>query len=232
MNPPIPRILLVEDDPSTGTFLASALEAIPAEVTLARDGATARACVRKARFDLWLVDANLPDGAGAALLADLRRHAPGVPALAHTADPDPATHAALRRAGFAAVLPKPLPVRALQDAVRVALDLPSPADLAGGLLVWDDPAAARALHGRLAHVATLRKLLRAELGRQRDEILAALDRHDTAAARAELHRLKASCGFVGAAQLAAAVQRLDAAPTCAMARSDFEAAVAGVLASA
>jgi hypothetical protein len=58
----------------------------------------------------------------------------------------------------------------------------------------------------------------------------ALQRGDAAAAREPLHRLKASCGFVGALALLAAVQRLAAHPERAEARSAFEACARQLLA--
>jgi HPt (histidine-containing phosphotransfer) domain-containing protein len=48
--------------------------------------------------------------------------------------------------------------------------------------------------------------------------------------RAELHRLAASCGFVGAARLAAVVRELQAAPLQPQALQRFDAAVDDLLA--
>jgi hypothetical protein len=75
--------------------------------------------------DLWLLDANLPDGSGIELLARLRERHPRVPALAHTADDSPSLKSRLLASGFAAVLVKPLTAVVLQRAVRQALELDS-----------------------------------------------------------------------------------------------------------
>ena len=67
----MPSILLVEDDPISALFLSAALEDLPANVQVAADCAQARAA--SGPFDAWLIDANLPDGTGAALLQRLRQ---------------------------------------------------------------------------------------------------------------------------------------------------------------
>jgi len=210
-----PRILLVEDDPTTHEFMRVALEALPATVLGARS--QAEALVLAETFDLCLVDANLPDGGGADLLQRLRVRQPQLPALAHTADHSPALHAALCAAGFAAVVIKPVTAAALRQAALGALDIhePLPAaavrECSNELPVWDDATALVALGGNAAHLQTLRKLFLQELDTQAAAITAALAGNDWAAAHQHLHRLRASTGFVGAARLQAAAQTLDVA---------------------
>lgn len=108
----------------------------------------------------------------------------------------------------------------------------SPATPTGKLPVWDDAAAAAALGGDRAHVVALRSLFLAELPAQRDAAMAAFERGDGAAAMAELHRLQASCGFVGAARLATAVDALRVAMDSDQARATFAHAVQDALDSA
>lgn len=236
---PMPRVLLVEDDPASRLFLAGALEAMPATVVVAGTVADAlRLAADSPAFDLWLVDANLPDGSGAGLLRGLRALDQATPALAHTASRERDALDALLAAGFAEVLVKPLTAATLQAGVGRVLGIAGPARIAeppmrcGKLPVWDDGAAATALGGDPAHVAALRALFLAELPAQRDAVLAALDRGDTGAAAAELHRLQASCGFVGAARLAAAVDALRARMDSGEARAGFAHAADDALDSA
>lgn len=214
-----PRILLVEDDPVSAAFLQAALTALPADVDAIATGTAARDLARASTYDLWLIDANLPDGSGAALLADLRARGGLAHAVAHTADREPATADALRVAGFSDVLVKPLTANDLHAAVRRALgarhvadagDTPLPA--ASALPVWDDDRALSALAGQLDHVRALRALFLDELPAARDTIEDAVRAGDQAAMHRTLHRLRASCGFVGAARLEASVTRLQAAP--------------------
>jgi DNA-binding response OmpR family regulator len=209
-----PRILLVEDDPVSRAFLAAAVEALPARVVAVDTCAQALRREQAEPCDLWLVDANLPDGSGASLLAGLRQHAKGTPALAHTASGDAADHRALRAAGFVDVLVKPLSMEALQAAIRGALGSgravaegqPQPYL---GLPPWDDAAALSALKGQQAHVVALRRLFLDELPGQCLAVERAIAHGDTATAGGELHRMRASCGFVGAVQLGEAARRLE-----------------------
>jgi CheY-like chemotaxis protein len=205
-----PRLLLVEDDPVSAAFLRDAASALPADVEVAANLAEAHARAVAAHHDLYLFDANLPDGRSETLLQQLRERGLQTPALAHTAACDAPVRERLLAAGFVDVLCKPLAVANLHDALRCHLGLP-PATC-GKQPNWDDDVALRALGGQQAHVDALRGLFLKELPGQRERIEAASVHGDEAAIRAELHRLVASCGFVGAARLAAAVQDLQAAP--------------------
>lgn len=213
--PALPRLLLVEDDPVSREFLSSAAATLPAAVDAVDTIAAAIACSAQGGHDLWLFDANLPDGSGGELLRTLRDFDPHTPALAHTASRDRAELDTLIAAGFSEVLIKPLGVEEWQAAIRRALGQPTetPASatrLCGKLPVWNDAAALAALNGNAQHVAALRDLFLGELPSQRESVAAALQRLDHAAAQDVLHKLKASCGFVGASRLLAAVEMLDA----------------------
>jgi len=237
---PRPRILLVEDDIITRSFLIAALEGLPAEVEVAGTLGEARACAETVRHDLWLIDANLPDGHGIELLGALRSRHPGVPAVAHTADADGTLHAQLRQAGFADSLIKPISRAALLDVVRRALaSRPAGARAGGGIAVamerqadsqdWDETSALAALNGQHKHLIALRELFLAELPGVRDAVDQAVVRHDEPALRSQLHRLQASCGFVGAARLARAVRQLHQMPASNQAHAGFQDAVASLL---
>lgn len=240
-DPALPRLLLLEDDPVSAAFLATALEALPARVDVAGSLAEAEP-LRDIRHALWLFDANLPDGTGSELLARWRMHGLTTPALAHTADARPEERDALIDAGFAEVLRKPLGVAALQAAVRQALGAdkkrgpkddgpPRDDDDKDGATspIWDDAVALRALNGNAALVETMRGLFLGELPALRMRIADALARADADAVRAELHKLQASCGFVGAARVLAAVMALRDAPLSREAFVRFEDAVDGTL---
>ena len=199
------RLLLLEDDAVSAAFLAQVLAGLGLRVLHAADLATARRLADPAQA-LWLFDARLPDGHGADLLPELRARGMGVPALALTASEDPVERERLARAGFAEVLGKPIGSAALQAAVLRHV----PARQA--LPRWDDTAALLALGGQRESVAALRRLFLQELPAQRAAIGAAVAVDDPDRVRELLHRLKAGCGFVGAAALLAAVRARDAAP--------------------
>ena len=219
-----PRILLVEDDPTSRAFLLAATEALPADVDSAASIAEAIALATRHDYALWLIDAHLPDGSGSTLLARLRARGLAVPAIAHTASHDAGEHDALRAAGFATTIAKPLPGAQWQAAIRAVLDpagatggapaadagdaLPEPASIA----VWNDATALAALAGNADSVSALRRLFLDELPGVRDALAQASMQRDVDGMRDHLHRLRASCGFVGAARLDAAATRLRDAP--------------------
>lgn len=220
-----PRILLVEDDAVSAAFLEAAIASLPACVAVAASAAQAMRLAMESDHDLYLIDANLPDASGIELLATLRTHAPATPALAHTADTDGALHTDLRAAGFGDVLLKPIAKRELQrrlhDILSVAADAAQAACAAVSgtdeLPLWDDAAALRALGGNAENVRSLRVLFLQELAQQRQAVLTG-DPHER---RDLLHRLLASCGFVGAMRLRGCVTTLHRAPADAAALREF-----------
>ena len=230
-----PRFLLVEDDIISRGFFKAALETLPADVDTADSLASALARAEPGEHDLWLIDVNLPDGNGAQLLHELRRSHPDTPALAHTADGDVSIHERLREAGFSDTLVKPLGRDQLLKAVRRALvnspagATPLPAAIELVVEDWDETAALAALNGQRNHLIALRELFLAELPGVRDAVEQAVDQHDASSLRNQLHRLQASCGFVGAARLARAVRQLHHAPESVPAQAGFRAAVAALL---
>lgn len=247
----LPRILLVEDEPVSAAFLRDAIAACPAHVASAETAAEALRLARERPFDLWLIDAHLPDGRGADLLVRLRAEGRDTPALAHTAETAKAVLDALIDAGFEEVLIKPLGVAALQGAIRRFVpsaaraahasvasvadkndgdDRADPERPTGGKFpVFDDATALRALNGRREHIAAMRGMWSAELPQQAQRIARALRDDDAAALRAELHKLLASTGFVGALRLQAAARELQAAPSAERARRQFDGAMADTL---
>ncbi len=226
-----PRLLLVEDDSVSCSFMTVALRALPAEVDTA---ASVRAALaHEGAYDLWLLDANLPDGSGTDLLADLRARFPATPALAHTADDSPALRAQLLAAGFDQVLVKPLTAAQLRQAAGRLLGLPSGqprvagegGDDAEAFPLWDQATALAALNGNQEHVATLRRMFLQELAGQHDQIHHALQTGNLEAAKKVLHQLKASSGFVGAMRLNAAAALLEKSLSDAGTLTDFSLAV-------
>lgn len=206
---PLPNLLLLEDDPTSAAALRAGLEALPAWVDHAPTVAAAAGLARSGRHALWLFDLQLPDGRGEDLLAALRAEGLATPALALSADPEACAP------GFVRVLAKPLPLPALREAVAALL----PADQ---LPPWDDVAGLAAVAGQPGALDTLRRLFLDELPGQCREVATACRAGDEAAARAQLHRLKASCGFVGALPMLAAVRALHADPRDATALLRFE----------
>lgn len=230
-EPPRPRLLVVEDDPISLGFFQAALEPLAVRLDCADSVASALTLARDRRYDLWLIDAHLPDGCGSHLLARLHELHPGTPAIAHTADAGAIPR--LTAEGFPDVMIKPLSALDLQRHVRRGLQRQAMAALAAPLSIqggdWDEVAALAALNGQRHHLNALRELFLSELPGTRDAVDSALSKEDEPALRGHLHRLQASCGFVGAARLAAAVQLLRGNPASPAARHQFHDAVAALL---
>lgn len=229
----LPRLLLVEDDPVSAGYLHAAASALPALVEMAATLADALAMAKRHPHDLHLIDANLPDGRGEMLLQALRDAGIDTPALAHTAAREPGLRERMIALGFVGVLHKPIGVGELLEALRE--HLPGSAVPAGSgdkPPNWDDTAALNAVGGQQAHVQALRGLFLQELPGQRARISAAVQAGDDASLRAELHRLVASCGFVGAARLAQAVHALQREPAKQDALQRLQFAIDDLLASA
>lgn len=216
-----PRILLVEDNAVSRAFLSEALALLPADIDAAESIAAATTLCRQHAHSLCLIDANLPDGQGEDCLRALKALRPETTAAAITADIDRERRDALLAAGFVEVLGKPIAVATLQAAIRGLLA--SSSNMPG--LVWNHERGLAAVGGREESLRALRKLFLDELPRQLDEIRQARSQGDGDAVRAVLHRLKASCGFVGANRLLAVVDELSLSPLDAACMSRFEAAL-------
>lgn len=229
-NPP--RLLLVEDDMTSQGFFQFVLESLPAKVDIAESCASALRLAQNGNYDLWLIDVNLPDGNGASLLRSLHEQHPRTVALAHTADTSLELQHTLQHAGFQETLVKPISRDALLKCVRRALaKAPAKADgvIADAAPDWDESAAMSALNGQQAHVRALRELFLSELPGTRDAVSHALEEHDDKTLHAQLHKLQASCGFVGASRLAYAVRQLNHDPASMQARQQFGSAVSALL---
>lgn len=234
------RLLLVEDDPTSRSFLQAASAALPAEVDIADSVETAFALASCNAYDAWLIDANLPDGTGGALLARLRADGRDTPAIAHTAARERLALDALRAEGFAVALSKPVSADDWQGAIRHVLTRRAPAALSplpdarrnGEAPLWNRETALAAVGGDMHNVRGLRELFVGELDGTREQIETAAAAGDGAALLGILHRLRASCGFVGAERLGLASRLLSSEPASAPALQSFLDALAKTRASA
>ncbi|MCG6116585.1 MAG: response regulator [Aquimonas sp.] len=216
-----PRVLLVEDDPVSADFLAQLLRGFGLEVALAMDVDEAKALLASpaGAFTLALVDQNLAGGSGELLLDSPNRP----PMLAISAEMSADERERLCTAGFVACLRKPLDGVRLASALRsLGLVPPDFDELRGLEVAAGDPVV----------LAGLRELLRGDLPQRHFALQSALARHDTAAARAELHTLLGSCRLTGALRLERAVEALIAALQTddrAQAWDELEAAIHALL---
>lgn len=82
------QILLLEDDTALGRGIQLALQGPEVQVTLVSTLAQAREALGKGRFDLLLLDVNLPDGSGLELLRQVRGQVPVILLTANDLETD------------------------------------------------------------------------------------------------------------------------------------------------
>ena len=215
---------------------------LPAVVDIAGSVHDARELASLHRHELWIIDAHLPDGSGLDCLGALSSLHAQVPALAITAGVSTSELDALCAGGFLEVLMKPVSIAQLQGTVRRVLALgavesaPTGRDeafapLAGKQPVWEQERALAAIGGNATSLGRLREIFLADLPAQRAELALAQETGDVAAVRGLVHKLRAACGFVGAARLAQAVEMVSVDPLGATALEAFEHAAEDTLAT-
>lgn len=214
--PAPPRLLLVEDDAVSRQFLVDALTGMPAQVDAAASIAHAVELASRQDHALWLIDAHLPDGDGIACLRALRQLRSSTTALAITAGTSREMLDGLCAAGFVEVLLKPVSIALLRGTVARLIDggpAATPTKAAPGKMpVWDREAALAAIGGNEQSLMALRRMFLDELPALRAQLERAQAGGDVTGVAGIVHKLKASCRFVGAARIAAAIDQLEAQP--------------------
>ena len=110
-------ILVVDDNEKTLRLIRDALELHHFTVHTAASGGEALKKAQKERFDLVLLDVQLPGMGGVETLQGLRKAGVEVPIIAVTARALPGDEAGLLAAGFDGYLSKPLSLGGLLEAV-------------------------------------------------------------------------------------------------------------------
>jgi DNA-binding response OmpR family regulator len=111
-------ILLVDDETRLRQAIARSLAARGHRVDEAASCSEAIAAVSQQRYDLLLLDVNLPDATGWDVLRDLRASGTSIPAVVLSAVPPSANR--VREFRPLGVLHKPFPIDALLRLVRQA----------------------------------------------------------------------------------------------------------------
>jgi DNA-binding response OmpR family regulator len=111
-------ILLVEDEPRLRSTLVRSLQGRDFQVAEATTAAEAIAVASEGRFDLMLLDVNLPDATGWDVLRDLRSAGRELPVVVLSAVPP--SPARIREFQPFGVLHKPFPIDALLRLIRAA----------------------------------------------------------------------------------------------------------------
>lgn len=122
--PPL-RVLVVDDNPVNLAVARALLEAVGLTIDVAADGSAALDKLRDGRFDLVLMDVQMPVMSGVEAVGRIRAGEAGpadLPVIALTADGDAAHDARLQAAGFDALQTKPIRPAELLGAIRAVLE--------------------------------------------------------------------------------------------------------------
>jgi CheY-like chemotaxis protein len=210
------HVLLAEDNATNQLIAAEMLRTLGAEVTLASDGEEALRLFGAARFDLALLDIEMPRLSGLDVIRTIRQISDDrakTPLIALTAFVMEEHRSRIMDAGADGIIPKPLiSIDDFGDAVATFLSagLGATGSTDAGVL---DAAAIRELQDILGDDAmqTLMSKVLVDLDSAEEAIRSALAPLDTTVMRARSHILMSVSGTVGATDLKSAADRLNTA---------------------
>jgi DNA-binding NtrC family response regulator len=116
-----PSILVVDDDPEMRALLRDELRSEGYEVAEAADGAEAVLAVRSRKFDVILMDKNMPGPSGLDLLPGFRRTCPRSRIIMMTAFGDVPSYVEAVEKGAVEFLFKPFRMGEMKAAIQKAL---------------------------------------------------------------------------------------------------------------
>ena len=115
------RILIAEDDAPLATFIAKAFISEDHITEVAANGEDALQRLQKGKYDLLILDLNLPVVSGSEVLAKVRGRDPDIPILILTATDEVAERVACLDAGADDYLTKPFSFSELSARIRAVL---------------------------------------------------------------------------------------------------------------
>ncbi len=163
-SPPSARVLLVEDDESLRTVLASELRRARFDVATHATGTQVVEAVRRHEPDVVLLDLHLPGAPGIDVLGALHQHDPDLPVVVCTGHGTVGIAVEAMRRGAFDFLTKPIALEVLEQTIRRAVN--------HGALVRDNHRLRRA--AALAATTTVAVAPESEAGRRLDQLVARL----------------------------------------------------------
>lgn len=122
MRPTKARILHVDDHQDTRLIIAALLNDLGYGVMTAGSCTEGLALAREIKYDLFILDARLPDGTGIELCQKLRELQPAVPIMYYSAYGDDAEHRAAINTCGDAYLKKPVSAGEMADTIVSLLE--------------------------------------------------------------------------------------------------------------
>ncbi|UWQ20177.1 hybrid sensor histidine kinase/response regulator [Jannaschia sp. W003] len=213
------RILVADDSATVQSLVAGMLGQLGATSERAGDGVAALNWLARERFDLALIDVEMPVLGGrevirAERLRQARGVAPPTPLVALTGHASPAMREALLEDGAEGMLPKPLPEIDVFGRMLAGI-----VEAAGGRLDWQPDAAPPLSAATLAslmmaagpdHVGEVLARLRGDLADTEAALDAALRASDRQGVRFQTHVLLSLAGAIGALPTQSVARRLNA----------------------
>ena len=153
MNPPKPRLLLIDDDPNTLASLSRAFRLAGYEATVCDSAARALDLIRTEHFDLIFSDVVMPGKDGVSLLEDLKKLGVPTPVVMISGQASVETAVRATRLGAVDFLEKPLSTEKLLVTIENVLKLRHLEDenrdlrrrLGKHEIIWSGPAMQRLL---------------------------------------------------------------------------------------
>jgi DNA-binding NtrC family response regulator len=115
------KVLVIDDEPAVRDLLRRVLTGAGHQVVLEETAEAALAPLARERFDVIIVDNNLPKMTGLELMAIVKRHHPELRAIMITAYNTPAVEVRARALGVVAYVAKPFGIVTIVDAVDAAI---------------------------------------------------------------------------------------------------------------
>ena len=211
------RLLVAEDQPINQRVIGDMLRLLGLNFDLAGNGHEALACLETTRYDLVLMDIQMPELDGLSATRRIREHPDwsGLPIIALTAGVTPAERQRLSAVGMNDLLPKPVTLEALRttlsrwlgDLARVSHSRPSagtPDESPSALrLPGFDLRALQRIIGATQVLEHLHQFA-ATVRDDPDAIADALTAGEDQSAAGIVHRLKGVAGTIGATDIQAA----------------------------
>jgi signal transduction histidine kinase/CheY-like chemotaxis protein/HPt (histidine-containing phosphotransfer) domain-containing protein len=206
-------VLLAEDNPVNRMLVSTLVQRMGHTVETAANGLLAVEAVAAKRFDVILMDMQMPELDGIAATRAIRATATGasVPIIALTADASPDRRRFYDNVGLSGFLTKPVDSALLRERLdAVAANLPDD-DVARLVLLDEDRLGELGEAIGASKVDELLDILLDDLTERHPRIVALAETGATTALKAELHALRGATASIGAVRLTAAIEAMDEA---------------------